>query len=489
MVAFNDIPSQLRIPFFATEFNNQGAFQGPALQPYRHVFIGPKLSSGSKDQNTMHLVSSYEQAKDFFGAGSILALMVDYFKKENKIHELHCIGVDDDQAGVKAEGSLEITGTATAAGSLAFYIAGKRVVVGVDVGDTGADVVSSLVTAIQANSDLLTSAAIDGVNTDLMNVTAKNAGEIGNSIDLRTLYRREDNIPAGLVATVTAMSGGATNADIQAAIDVVDDSQYIFMTNAFYDSGNIGKLETELTNRFQPLPQIDGYALYEKQGTLSELVTEGGNYNNVVTSIGHAVGPAFPSCRVAAKVGVISQAAQIDPARPFQTLEVRSIEAPLDTEVLKDEDRNTLLFNGIYTDKLNAAGFVQIERQITTYQTNAAGAADISYLDLNTPLTLSYLRYDWNNYMASKYPRHKLGDDGKRYNASQPIMTPKLGRSEAITKFKQWERAALVENLTQFKEDLIVERSEADPNRLEFLLPPDLINQLRVLGTQIAFLL
>lgn len=489
MVAFNNIPSQLRIPFFATEFNNQGAFQGPALQPYRHVLIGPKLSSGSKSENTKHLVSSFEQAKEFFGAGSVLALMVDYFKKENKIHELHCIGVDDDVAAVKASGSVNITGTATAAGSFPFYIAGKRVVVGVDVGDTGEDVVSNLVTAIQADSDLLTSAAIDGVDAEVMDLEAKNAGEIGNSIDLRILYRREDKIPAGLSATITAMSSGATNADIQSAIDVIDDRQYIFITSAFFDSTNVGKLETELTNRFQPLPQIDGYALYEKQGTLSELVTEGGNYNNVVTSIGHATGPALPSCRAAAKVGVISLSAQIDPARPFQTLSVRSIEAPTDEEVLKDEDRNTLLFNGIYTDKLDAAGFVQIERQITTYQKNQAGAADISYLDLNTPLTLSYLRYDWNNYLATKYPRHKLGDDGKRYNSNQPIMTPKLGRAEAVSKFKQWERQALVENLSQFKEDLIVERSEQDPNRLEFLLAPDIINQLRVLGTQIAFLL
>lgn len=489
MVAFNNIPSQLRIPFFATEFNNQGAFQGPALQPYRHIMIGPKLAGGSKDENTMHLVSSYEQAKEYFGAGSVLALMVDYFKKENKLHELYCIGVDDDVAGAKSSGSLGVTGTATESGSFPFYIAGKRVVVGVDTGDTGEDVVTALVTAIQANSDLLVSAEVDGVTADLLNVEAKNAGEVGDSIDLRALYRREDSIPAGLTHIVTPMSGGATNASIQDAVDVIDDRQYIFMTSAFFDSTNVAILETELVNRFQPLPQIDGYALYEKRGTLSELVTEGGNYNNVVTSVGHATGPAYPSCRVAAKVGAISLASQIDPARPFQTIEIRSIEAPLDSEVLKDEDRNTLLFNGIYTDKLNAAGFVQIERQITTYQTNQAGASDISYLDLNTPLTLSYLRYDWNNYMASKYPRHKLGDDGKRYNSNQPIMTPKLGQAEAIRKFKQWERAALTENLSQFKEGLIVERSDQDPNRLEFLLPPDLINQLRVMGTQIAFLL
>jgi phage tail sheath gpL-like len=37
----------------------------------------------------------------------------------------------------------------------------------------------------------------------------------------------------------------------------------------------------------------------------------------------------------------------------------------------------------------------------------------------------------------------------------------------------------LVENLTEFKNHLIVERDPNDPNRLNVLYPPDLINQLR----------
>jgi phage tail sheath gpL-like len=34
-----------------------------------------------------------------------------------------------------------------------------------------------------------------------------------------------------------------------------------------------------------------------------------------------------------------------------------------------------------------------------------------------------------------------------------------------------------------------VVRSESDPNRVDALLPPDLVNQLRVLAAQIEFLL
>ena len=38
-----------------------------------------------------------------------------------------------------------------------------------------------------------------------------------------------------------------------------------------------------------------------------------------------------------------------------------------------------------------------------------------------------------------------------------------------------------------FKENLIVERNSTDPNRLDVLFPPDLINQLRVFATLVQF--
>ena len=38
----------------------------------------------------------------------------------------------------------------------------------------------------------------------------------------------------------------------------------------------------------------------------------------------------------------------------------------------------------------------------------------------------------------------------------------------------------LVENLAAFKANLIVERDDNDPNRVNVLYPPDLVNQLRV---------
>jgi len=46
------------------------------------------------------------------------------------------------------------------------------------------------------------------------------------------------------------------------------------------------------------------------------------------------------------------------------------------------------------------------------YQTNVAGAEDTAFLDINTLLTLMFLRFDFRNQILTRYPRAKLADDG-----------------------------------------------------------------------------
>ena len=45
----------------------------------------------------------------------------------------------------------------------------------------------------------------------------------------------------------------------------------------------------------------------------------------------------------------------------------------------------------------------------------------------------------------------------------------------------------LVENMDLFKANLIVERNANDPNRVDILFPPDLINQLRIMAMLVEF--
>lgn len=487
-IPFNQVPANMRVPFLYAEFDNSNAVQGPQTQPYNVILIGPMLNSGTKAEKTKHLVTSKADAKTFFGEGSLIAEMIGKFLDINRTNELYCIGLKDDVAGVAAAGSVKLTGAPTSAGTLSLYIGGIAAKVAVASGASLASIATALQAVLAANGDLLVTAAVDGVDTAKINLTAKSKGLPGNDIDIRFNYNSDEDFPTGMGATIVSMAGGLTNPSIADALAVIGDGQYIQLISAFRDSSNMGLMEAELADRFGPIKQNDGYCHYAAKGTLSELNAIGDARNSQFSIIHRAGGPTHPACQAAAKVAVISPAAQIDPARPFQTLAVPGILPESEEEMLELEDRNILLFHGISTDKVVGTQVV-IERVITTYKKNNAGADDVSYLDLNTLLTLSYLRYDWRNYMLRKYPRHKLASDGNRFAAGQPIMTPKLGKAEAVAKFKEWQLNGLVEGLDQFKAGLMVERATGNVNRLDFLLPPDLVNQLMVIGTQFGFLL
>lgn len=49
------------------------------------------------------------------------------------------------------------------------------------------------------------------------------------------------------------------------------------------------------------------------------------------------------------------------------------------------------------------------------------------------------------------------------------------------------EDLGLVENIDSFKANLVAERNAGDQNRLDVLMPPDLVNQLRIVANKIQF--
>lgn len=488
-ISFNEVPSNIRVPFLYAEFDNAGAVQGPSLQLYRALLIGNKLAAGSEPELSPKLVTSKEQADALYGQGSVLSQQVAKFLEGNKFTELTCVALDDDGSAVKAAGSFQLAGVPTEAGVIYLWIGGSFVSVAVSTSSTPTTLIAALAAAITADADLPVTGVVNGGDATILDLEAKNGGEFGDDIQVQHSYALGQSLPDGITATVVPMAGGAANPDISQVWTVLGDTQYILMSSPYLDAVNLTAVETEFADRFGPIRQNDGYAVYAKRDTLNNLSSLGNTRNSQFTSIMLSESINLPWEVSSAALAQIATAGQIDPARPFQTLALDGILPVQESERFTLEERNTLMYNGIASQRIDDGGLVRVERVITTYKTNAVGANDISYLDLNTLLTLSYLRFDFRTYFLTKYPRHKLANDGTRFGAGQAIMTPKIGKAEAIAKFRQWEELGLVENIDQFKEDLIVERNAQDPNRLDFLLPPDVINQMRVFAVKIAFLL
>lgn len=490
-ISFNDVPSAVRVPFLYAEFDSSKAFQGPSILAYKALMIAPMLSTGTATADTPVRVTSAAQAKTLFGAGSIGALMAAMWFANNKTTELWMLPVADNGAGVKASSLVVFTGPATADGTISFYAGGKLVETAVSSGDTAIEVAAAFEAAINADTDLpVTAVQSDSPNDHKVTLTFNHKGLIGNELDLRVNYQAEEALPAGIGITIPAMASGTTAPSLDAAIAALGDEWYHVWVHPFTDSTSLGDIETELADRFGPLRQIDGMALSCSNKSHSDLSTLGNSRNSPHSSILAANQSPTALYEIAAAFGaVVAYYAQIDPARPLQTLPLTGVKPPAVADRFTHSERNTLLYDGISTMKPDSGGVMRIERAITTYKTNAAGADDVAYLDVETLFTLMYIRYDFRTFWLNKYPRHKLANDGVRFADGQKVMTPKIAKAECVMKFRQWERLGLVEGVDQFKNDLIVERNEGDPNRLDMMLPPDLVNQLRVVGVQIGFLL
>jgi phage tail sheath gpL-like len=486
-ISFNAIPLANRVPFVFAEFDGSSAVQGSQVLNFRALLIGQKTVSGSAPANALVRVTSAAQAKTLFGTGSILAGMFEAFLQQNSFTEVWAMPVSDDGSGVAAAGSVVFSGTATAAGTIALMVAGRQVRAAVASGNNATAVATAVSAAVNALADLpVTASAL----SDTVTLTAKNKGVTGNDIDLRVNYYDGESTPAGLTTTITAMSGGATNPSLSAAIAALGDEWFHVIGSAFRDGQSLADLKSEMDDRWGPIRQIDGHVIAAASGTVGDMTTLGTTLNDRHLTVLATQKSPTPAYEVAAETAaIVSYYAATDPARPLQTLGYTWTKAPTRGDRYTLTERNTLLYSGIATIRVSTAGAVTVDRMVTTYRTNEAGGTDPAYLDTETMMTLQFIRWDWRNYILTKYPRHKLSDDGTRYQPGQAIVTPLVMKAEAIAKFQDWEAAGLVEGFEQFKRDLIVERNASDRNRLDVLMSPDLVNQLRVCATKISFLL
>lgn len=483
-VSFPSFPETVRLPFAYAEFDPTGASDDPSVMPYTCLMVGQMLPTGSAEPYTQQRPMSAEQGIALFGQGSMAAAMVEAYLNANPVTRMIVIAAPDADVGVAAEGGINITGTVANSAPVCLYVGGVLVRAVATFGMAAADVAENLASAVNATPDLPVRATY---SLGQVTLTARHKGECGNDIDLRLSYHDEP-LPGGLQIVVTPMSGGAGNPDAAEIIAAMGNDQFHVIAWPWTDAASLAALRDELDDRWGPLRQIDGQAVAVKRGSFGQVTTLASLRNDKhLTVLPSENSPTSPWVDAAASAGVIAYYGNSDPARGFNTLLVPGVLAPAKADRWVDfPEKNQGLYEGVSTRYVAPDGTVRFQKLITTHRLNPLGAEDKAFLSLNSPLTLSYLRHDWNNYLKLKYPRHKLaGDtDGNRYDPSQPIMTPKLGRAEAISRFMDaWLPMGLVEGSDQFKRDLLCERNSRNENRLDWLLRPNLMNQFEVAGT------
>jgi phage tail sheath gpL-like len=492
MVAFTQIPSALRVPFFYAELSAAKAnTEDPTTAPA--LIMGQKVAAGSAPLDTPVKCGSVSEALSLFGKGSILVDMVEAYRAQDPFGELYCLAATEAGGGTAATGAIVFGGTATAAGVVDVMVAGQRVQVSVASGDAAADVATAVAAAITALSQVSVTAAAATVN---VNLTATAKGTMGSEITVHHDYHGENPIPAGLTITlpnvsngVGYLSGGATNPTLTDAIAALGDTRYRVVAHPWTDATSLAALQTEFgdaTGRWSWGRQIYGHHFTAKRETVANLGTYGNALNDPHgTSVMVEPTPSNPWQVAAAAAAAYKVSVDADPGIPVTTVKLQGILPAPQALRFTASERNTLLYDGIATTYSSSAG-VFVERLITTYQTDAQGNPDNSYLDVQTLAVLELVLLRLRSRLTGRLARKKIVSDGNPVLVAN-VVTPSIIRGEIIAEASDLVDEGYLENLAIFKNLLTVERNGSDPTRVDVYFPPDVANPLRVIALLTEF--
>src|SRR4029077_18798278 len=220
--------------------------------------------------------------------GSMLAGMFRAFFANNWANEVWGLPVAEP-VGTAAVGTVTVATAATAAGTIALYIAGHLVPVPVSAGDPVGTIATSMVTAITANKDLpVTAAAALGVVT----VTAKFKGVVGNGIKISHSYYGTvggEQLPQGVTLTIVQPTSGTGDPIFTTAISNLGESEIDYVCMPFLDSTAMLAWETEFgfsdTGRWGFIRQHYGQIFSAKSDTHANLLTFGSTRNSPQMSV------------------------------------------------------------------------------------------------------------------------------------------------------------------------------------------------------------
>lgn len=486
---FKEVPANQVSPGVFIEIDNNVGEPGVSQIQYKVLALGQKLSTGSMDTEEVVQITSLSDAIAKAGAGSQIANMAEaYFSVPTAI-PLYAIAADDAAASAAAEGTITITGTATENGTYSLYIGGRSVKVGVLEGDAFGDVATKIAAAITADANLpVTAVAALGVVT----ITAKNKGTLGNSITITENYFKDDeSTPAGLTTVIVGMANGETNPSVQDLVDAIPESDwYQYLVGGYSAAADIAIIETYLKNKYVATVMKSGMYFTAVNSTdgISTLTAYGDNRNSTHSCVmGLYNNVSQPLEWAAAMVTAVAPLIAQRQTYNIADVTIPFVRSSKDSEVFNNTEHNQLLANGVSTYNKTSDGLVQIDKLVTTYQENAAGAPDSSYRAIQSFFTVQYLRFDTVNLIKTKFQNFNITDDGKRQIKAANVTTPNGITTTLQNRCIVYGDAVLIENVEKTQKSIIVLRDTINRNRVNFRVEYDLANQAEVFAGQIGF--
>lgn len=485
-VAFNQVPSTIRVPGSYFEFNSG---QSPYSGKSRVLLIGQKTGAGSAPADTPIRLNG--DPTGLFGAGSMLTDMAVYARQGYPLGEIWCLPLAD--TGTAHTKTVTIAaGILNKPGVLVLYICGEKIQLTVGAADTNAVVATNLSALINEGyakfGRTLAFPFIASVATNVVTLTARNAGALGAKIAVDKDLVGDEG-PLAQYITIAAGVAGAGTPSLTAALAALGDMEFDWIGAPYADTTSLDAIKSFLADRWGPMKEIYGHYKAMLFDTQSNLAAAGAARNDPSATIMGAPESSSPPWVWAAAIAAavardkdigapVDQAFQM--SVPLTGLELIGVKPPkLRINWFDKTERDQLLHDGISTFTVDPDGTVRIDRLITTYQTDTGGNPDITWLDVESRAGAMYFgRYN-KQRLSQRFRRCVLADSNPKQNPR--IATLDDYRAEHIHIYKELERGGLVENSTLFAQMLKVERSST-PGRVNAYVPFDLTNPFRIIG-------
>jgi phage tail sheath gpL-like len=375
-ITFNTVPSNAAASAVFVEQEAVNRIGGSPVIPHRILLFGQFNSGVSPTPNVAQLITNESDAWTRYGRGSLLALMYKAAHAAVKgAVPIYAMPLADDGSGVAATGTIAIVGTATASGTLAVYVGGKRIPVTVTTGDTATDVGDATAAAINADLDLpVTAANVTGTVT----FTVRWAGAVGDQVQLEINRRVDDATPAGITPTITDIGdvvAGANDPDATTAFAGLGDAWYTDVAYPYQGTAELTIMESAGEDRVAPGVKrfFAGFVGYT--GTYADFITALGSRNSQWTTYVPVHGSPTPAFYIgAAAAAMFAAIQQATPGRPAKGQIITGVEAGDTNDQTYSERDTAVKVGGSYTKNLEDGRVVVGD--LCTTRTETDGGAD-----------------------------------------------------------------------------------------------------------------
>jgi phage tail sheath gpL-like len=474
---------------------NSSGFEGERVA----LIIGNKTTAGSATTNTVlygpDTVVPMQTEPDVisvFGAGSPVHRMFRRFVKVNQVTKLYAICVPES-AGAQATGTITLTNTATAGGSLRIYVGDEFVDTAIATGDTPTVIATAAVLNVNAQTHWpVTASNASGVIT----LTHKTRGPRGNWTRFQAIVMTAAGATiatASSAATDAFMTGGTTADSNATALTTIFSHYFYYIISEAEDATQVGALLSQVNNQAQALTGTRQRVFSGSVDTLASTTTLATGFNGARAELEwHKAAPWVPG-EIAANNAAIYALFENTGTKPRnnysgfgkdeKTKAFWFVPPSRDATAAPTRlDVKSALNNGITPIGVNTNGSTYLVKRVTTRSLNGS-TVDYRIRDAHKVTIMDFLADAAQSKLANQFSGKDLADDPPK-GARPPgpdTLTPLILRGALLRLVDDFDENGMLQHVEDTKMALQIVRSTAQPTRITARLkawPVDICDQI-----------